>query len=67
MTDEQKAAYIIAQAACLNAKVVSMQVANKGREAVGTNPMYLECDFLQAINDSGVHHNAVIKFFHPDR
>ena len=63
MTEEQKAAYIIAMAQCANAEVAGMQAANWARAAIGEKPMYLQSDFERVINKYGIHHNAIITFF----
>lgn len=63
MTDEQKAAFIMAQAACLNAGVAGMVATNMQCQAHGDSPVYDEADFKAAIDRSGCHHNAVLMFF----
>lgn len=45
MTDEQKAAYVNAQTALLNAEIVGMVAENNQREAVGASMAYVEHDF----------------------
>ena len=57
---EQKTAYIIAKAAVLNATIAGMVAANS--QTPGNTP-YTEEDFEDAINASGCHHNAVIECF----
>lgn len=64
MTPEQQAAYVMAQAAALNAEVAGMQAENWMREMQGHTIAYGEDAFQDAINRYGVHHNAVIGFFH---
>lgn len=63
MTPEQEAAYIIAQAAVLSATVAGMQAENAYREMQGKTIAYGEDAFVDAINRSGVHHNAVMELF----
>lgn len=63
MNEEQKAAYIIAMAANLNATVAGMQAKNQMCEYRGECPAYVETDFERAINASGCHHNAVLTLF----
>lgn len=63
MTDEQKAAFIMAQAAVLNATILGMEAANSMRAYRGDLPRYGEQDFQNAINRSACHHNAVVTFF----
>ena len=60
MTEEQKAAYIIAMAAVLNATIAGMVAANS--QTPGNQP-HTEEDFENVINASGCHHNAVIACF----
>lgn len=64
MTDEQKAAFIMAQAAVLNAKIWGMITANIARTMNHTPLIYNETAFLQAINESSCDHDDVISFFH---
>ena len=63
MTAEQKAAYIIAQAACLMAEVAGMQAENQDRAQRGESIAYPETAFQEAIVRSGVHHNGVLTLF----
>lgn len=63
MTEEQKAAYIIAMAAGLNATIAGMQAENAWQTWQGNDPPYVEADFERAINASGCHHNAVLTLF----
>lgn len=61
MTNEQKAAYIIAMAACTIAEIASMQAHNKTATA-GTR--YGQEEFMEVIQKYGIHHNAVLTLFH---
>ncbi len=63
MNEEQKAAFIMAQAAVLNATIAGMTAENMQREAVGSSMAYGEDAFQDAINASGCHHNAVLTLF----
>ena len=63
MTAEQKAAYIIAQAACANSEVAGMQAENQDRLANGLSIAYDEAAFAAVIERYGIHHNAVVTFF----
>ncbi len=63
MTEEQKAAYIMAQSAVLYATISGMNAENMQRQSSGLSVAYTENDFDNAVNASGVHHNAVITFF----
>ncbi len=64
MTNEhQKAAYIIAQSACMNARLESMKAANAQAAFHNQPPLYQESDFLALPDEFGVGHNAVCTFF----
>jgi len=63
MTDEQKAAYIMAQAAILNATIAGMVAKNQGRASRGETMAYDEEDFVIEIDDSSCHHHAVLNLF----
>ena len=64
MTPEQKAAYVMAQAACLIAETLGMQAENMQREHRGESMAFVTKDFEDAILKYGVHHNGVISLFH---
>jgi len=64
MTDEQKAAYIIAQSACASIRAQGMAAGNYQRMHRGENLAYTEADFEKLINEFGIHHNACIGLFH---
>lgn len=63
MTPEQKAAYVIAQAACASAEIAAMQAANQQRERQGFAQAWDEAAFLSIPDKYGIHHNAVISLF----
>lgn len=63
MTDEQKAAFIMAQAAVLNAEIAGMVAENMQRQALGHSMAYDEAAFETLVNRSGCNHNAVVTFF----
>ena len=63
MSDEQKAAYIMSQAACVIAEVLGMQAENMQREATGKSMAYTAEDFAGVVDKYGIHHNSVIGFF----
>ena len=64
MTDEQKAAYVIAQAACMYAKVAGMQAENQRCVVLGGPPLHGEKAFDDVIVEYGIHHNGVLTLFH---
>lgn len=64
MTNEQKAAYVMAQAAAANAEVAAMQAANQYREMQGHTIAYDEAAFLSMIDKYQLHHNDVLGMFH---
>ncbi len=63
MTDEQKAAFIIAQAACAQAEIAAMQAFNQHRLSLGQSIGYDEEAFLAIADKYLIGHNAVISFF----
>ncbi len=66
MTEEQKAAYVMGQAACLMAEVAGMQAENQQREYKGEAMAYVENDFTAAIDKYSCHHNAVLSLIHDE-
>jgi hypothetical protein len=65
MTDEQKAAYVIAQSACMLAVLESMKAENAMCDVRGVPREHSSVDFEDLPNQYGVHHNAVMGLFHP--
>lgn len=63
MTPEQKAAFVVAQAAMLSAKVAGMQATNCVAAASGKLPVYKQSDFEEAAESSGCGHNYVLSLF----
>lgn len=63
MSPEQKAAFIIAQAACASAEIAGMQAANLERDAGGYTIAYDEAAFAAVPDRFGIGRNAVISFF----
>lgn len=65
MTEEQKAAYVIAQTAMFNAHIALMQAENADRANRGLAVAYKEEAFAETIKEYGnLHHNELIGFFH---
>lgn len=66
MTPEQKAAFVNAQAALLNAEIAGMQAENQHRLSRGETIAYGEDGFHEAFKryEGVLGHNAVISFFH---
>ena len=64
MTQEQKAAYIMAMAACAMAEIAGMQAENQQRAHRGEAVAYAEDAFSDIANKHGIYHNAVFSFFH---
>lgn len=58
MTDEQKAAYVQAQAAAALIEAMGMVAANTQGKA------YREEHFQEVIVKYGIHHNALMSLFH---
>jgi hypothetical protein len=63
MTDEQKAAFVIAQAACAMAEIAGMQATNQQRAHVGMAPAYDEQHFQAVITNNVIGHNSVLTLF----
>lgn len=65
MTPEQKAAFVVAQAALLNTRVAGMEAENQQRQYRGLAPAYGEDAFisLEREFESTLGHNAVLLFF----
>jgi len=62
MTHEERAAFLIAQAACLNAEIAGMVAENMQRESLGLSMAYGEEEFQGVVNKSICNHNAAISF-----
>jgi len=63
MTDEQKAAYVMAQSVAAMAEIEAMKAFNYERAAHGYSPGYGEEAFLDVIEKYGLHHNVLLEFF----
>ena len=64
MTENQKAAYIIAQSVSAYAEIESMKALNIYRDRQGETIAYDEKAFLDVIEKYGIHHNGVLGLFH---
>ena len=64
MTEEQKAAYVYAQAVSALSEIEAMKAANMIRESQGKALAYGEEAFADIPNRYGIHHNATISLFH---
>ena len=64
MTDEQKAAYVIAMATCAMGEIAAMQASNQANTAAGKPILYHLEDFSNVAVTHGIHHNAVLTLFH---
>lgn len=65
MTDEQKAAFVLAQVAMMNAEITGLNAENAWRISNGQSPTYGEAAF-DAVIDRYKHtlgENAILKFF----
>ena len=63
MTPEQKAAFIMAQTAAVQAEIAGMQAENTFREMQGKTIVYDHEAFRRLIDEYGISHNAVVSFF----
>jgi len=64
MTDEQKAAYVNAQAICALAEIEAMRAENWMREMKGQTIAHGEDEFLAVPAKYNLHHNALMSLFH---
>lgn len=63
MTKEQKAAYIVAMAACVNAEIAAMQIENQINSDHGFPCRHDADDFRAVMDRYGIHRNAVLTLF----
>lgn len=66
MTSEQKAAFIIAQAACAAAEIAAMQVENQRRAQTDGRIGYGWADFMSIPDKYELGHNTVLSLFRED-
>ena len=64
MTDEQKAAYVFAQAVAALSEVEGMKAENMQREVLGQAMAYRRIDFQGVIEEYGLHNNGLLTLFH---
>ena len=64
MTSEEKVAYIVAQTTCAMIEAMGMVAENQYRVQCGGNILYGDEAFDALSDKYGIHHNAVIGFFH---
>lgn len=64
MTQDQKAAYVMAQAVMLQNKTLGMHAENLRLTSQDQQPKYGEADFEQIADEYGLDHNALITLFH---
>jgi hypothetical protein len=64
MTDEQKAAYIHAQAVAAQAEIEAMKALNDERARKGLSQAYDEQSFFDTIERYGLDHNSIVRFFY---
>lgn len=60
MDDMQKAAFLMAQTACMLAELEAMKAANRARQMQDQSDAYGENEFLALIDRYGIHHNGAI-------
>ena len=63
MTDEQKAAYVTAAAACANARMSGMIAENNIAAMAGETPKYRLADFEEVPLQLGITINQVLALF----
>ncbi len=64
MTEEQKAAYIHAQAVCAQLEMEGMLVANRACEMFSRPHEFGRDDFMKVMEKYVIGHNDVVGFFH---
>lgn len=64
MTDEQKAAYVFAQAVNALVRIEGMKAANAFRAIREDQPAYWEQEFYDLEKEFCIGHNDVISLFH---
>lgn len=62
MNEDQRAAFIISQAAAAQIEMESMKAANADRERRGEVQAYAENDFLALIDRYGLGSNCVVRW-----
>lgn len=60
MNEQQAAAFVMAQTACMLVEMEAMKVANQEREMRGLSLAYNEGAFQELIEKYGVHHNSAL-------
>jgi len=63
MTDEQKAAYVFAQAVAALSEVEGMKAENMQREVLGQAMAYRRIDFQGVVEEYGLDHDTVTALF----
>lgn len=64
ITDEQKAAYVQAQAVAALIEAMGMAAENMQRSHQGASIAYDEKAFLEIIEKYGLHHNGLMSLFY---
>ena len=64
MTDEQKAAYVNANAACALIEAMGMVAENQLRTSKGQSQAYGEESFFHLLEYYGIHSNTTLTLFH---
>ena len=64
MTDEQKAAYVFAQAVAALSEVEGVKAENMQREVLGQAMAYRRIDFEGVVEKYGLDHYVLSKLFH---
>ena len=62
MNEEARAAFIVAQAACANARIAGMVAENQHRLSLGQSIAYDEAAFTAIETEYMIGHNAVIEY-----
>jgi hypothetical protein len=63
MTPEQKAAYVMAQAAAALIEAMGMMASNMVRQQRGAPPQHWDDEFRNLVDKYGLRHNQVLSLF----
>ena len=67
MDDAARAAYVVSQAACANARVAAMQAENQRDAHLGRSPTFGLGDFMGVESEYMISHNSVIEYLRAGR
>lgn len=62
MTDEQRAAYVMAQSVCALGDILGMHAENQVRQFDNESPAFGHDEMSKVCEHYGIHHNAIVGF-----